>query len=209
MKTIIDIHTHGRPFKEFAINNIIPDEHDADCNCLFSVGIHPWKVKETNNASIALLKEKAAEDNVIAIGETGIDKLYPESMNQQEEIFELHAIIAEQVKKPLIIHNVKAMEQIIAQKKRLSPTVPWIIHGFRGKRQQTIQLLGQGFILSIGEYFNEEALKIIPTSALMVESDESNMPIETIYRRIAEARNVKIEELENAIKENIRKVFKI
>lgn len=209
MKTIIDIHTHGKSPKEYAINNISPEEYKAGNNCLFSVGIHPWNVTEINNHSKTLLWEIADKNDVIAIGETGIDRLYPESIGLQTEMFEEHTNVAQHFNKPLIIHNVKATEQIVALKKRLKPTVPWIMHGFRGKSQQAIQLLNQGFMLSIGERFNEEAIKVIPLSALLIESDESKMPIETIYQRIAKVRNMEFEELKNGIIENIRKVFRV
>ena len=99
------------------------------------------------------------------------------------------------MRKPLIIHCVKAFDSIIALHKEYRPQQAWIIHGFRGKPQLAEQLTRAGLSLSLGEHFNEESARIILAEKLFIESDESKVPIEEIYARIAKARGCSVEEL--------------
>ena len=79
---------------------------------------------------------------------------------------------------------VKVFNEIISLKKELRPTMPWIIHGFRGKPKLTRQLLDNGFYISLGEHFNLQSVTIIPTDHLLFETDESTLDIDTIIKRI-------------------------
>jgi TatD DNase family protein len=111
-------------------------------------------------------------------------------------------MLAEEVKKPLIIHCVKGLDEIIAMHKETVPQQAWIIHGFRGKPQQAEQLVKAGFYLSFGERFNVESLKATPLERLFVESDESNFGIYEIYRRISQTKGYSIEELAMTVRKN-------
>lgn len=177
-----DIHTHDKSHTD-AIINIYPHEsliHGA----YHSVGIHPWHTTDVNPLTIKQLNTLAAHPQIIAIGETGIDALKGATIDKQIDIFCHHVALSEQHQKPLIIHCVKAFNEIIALKKQLRPTMPWIIHGFRGKPQLAQQLINQGFYISLGEHFNPQSATIIPTDRLLFETDESTLDIDTIIKRI-------------------------
>ncbi len=131
-----------------------------------------------------MLRERSANPQVLAIGETGLDALRGGDLAVQTELFKCHAAISEELKKPLIIHAVKTFQQIIALRNSLRPTLPWIIHGFRGKEEMAVQLLKHGFYLSLGEKFNPEAARVIPAACLLVETDESPLPIEQIALQV-------------------------
>ncbi len=178
----VDIHTHNKSRKD-AIINIYPHEQLIE-GAYHSVGIHPWHTSNIDSTTIENLKTLAANPQVIAIGETGIDTLKGASINKQIDIFRLHVALSEQHKKPLIIHCVKAFNDIIALKKELSPSMPWIIHGFRGKPQLASQLINHGFYISLGEHFNPQTAAIIPTNRLLFETDESTLDINTIIEKI-------------------------
>ena len=65
--------------------------------------------------------------------------------------------------------------------------MPWIIHGFRGKKQLAEQLLGAGLYLSFGVRYNPEALHSAwAAGRLLLETDESPVLIHTLYRQVAE-----------------------
>jgi TatD DNase family protein len=85
----------------------------------------------------------------------------------------------------MIIHCVKAWQEIIALHKTLHPSVPWMIHGFQGKPELALSLLNQGFYLSYGAKFNPEALRVTPFYRLCIESDESAVAIEKLYHSVA------------------------
>ena len=111
--------------------------------------------------------------------------------------------MAEECAKPLIIHCVKAWQEIIAAKKRIRPHVPWIIHGFRGNGELAVQLVNQGFYLSFGEYFNVEALQAVWPDRLLVETDDKQIDIRLVYTKLAEALSVDMELFTHQIEENI------
>ena len=161
-----------------------------------SIGIHPWDIDTSWENQFTIIKEVASKENVRAIGECGIDKLKsPASIELQKEIFKAHALLAEEVNKPLIIHCVKGFDELIAMHRKNSPKQAWIIHGFRGKPQQAKLLIKEGFYISFGEKFNADSLKTTPFDRIFVESDESNIDIANIYNLIANTKGCSIEDL--------------
>lgn len=143
---ITDFHTHT-PCKPGAIINLSPGD-DRPGGFYYSVGIHPWDSEGVTPEMWRQLEADAAAPEVIAIGECGIDKLRGASLAAQTEIFRRHILLSESLGKPLIIHCVRAIEQVERLRTELRPTQPWILHGFRGKPQQALQLLNRGYYLS-------------------------------------------------------------
>ena len=191
--TLIDIHTH----------NSKTDNSKAILNCngyienrCISLGIHPWDTNDSWREKFGTIATAAVKDNVVAIGECGIDRLKAQtSIQTQIEVLESHAILAEECSKPLILHCVKGIDEILALRKELKPKQAWIIHGFRGKPQQATQITAAGIYVSFGEHFNAGSVIAVPADRLFVESDESQMPLEEIYRAVAGARGCTAEEL--------------
>lgn len=202
---IYDIHTHS--IKANAVCNISIDKYSPDLPYYFSIGIHPWKAGTATDKELCLIKEYAANKNILAIGETGIDTGCGTSVETQKKLFREHAILAEEVKKPLIIHNVHGTELILKLRKDLKPKVPWIIHGFRGKPQLAEQLTSKGIYLSFGEKYNVETIRSINSSLLLAETDESSMPIQIIYEKIAKDKGWNIDKATNVITNNISNIF--
>lgn len=151
----------------------------------FSVGIHPWNVGRYSLRDLLMLRALASRPDVVAIGETGLDTIhakneYPNSMesvgdnlySQQLSLLKYHIQISEESAKPLILHIVRRFPEIIRLKKELTPSQPWIIHGFRGKPQLARELIHHGFYLSFGEKYNSESFTITPPSRRLHETDE-------------------------------------
>lgn len=183
----IDIHSHDLSRRDSAVINIQPGD-EMMCGVYYSVGIHPWNACESTDASLLLLEQIAADNRVVAIGETGLDALKGGPLAVQQALFERHIKISEQVGKPLIIHAVRTLNLVMAIKREICPKQPWIIHGFRGKPQQAQELLKHGFYLSLGEKFNPLTAAVIPSERLFYESDESVLPIAQIIKNINEYR---------------------
>lgn len=154
-----------------------------------------------------VLSSLAGHPQVLAIGEAGLDKLADAPMAVQMEVFEYQARLSVELDKPLVIHLVKAMSELLKLKQQIKPANPWIIHGFRGKPALAEECLRHGFYLSFGEKYQEEALRITPADRLFLETDESSVPVADLYSRAAEVRRVSLAELTEAIRENIAKVF--
>ena len=73
--------------------------------------------------------------NLIAFGEAGFDKLRGPSVELQRSVFAEQVKIAGENRKPLVIHCVKAWDELLAAHKNLKPVTPWLVHGFRGKKE--------------------------------------------------------------------------
>lgn len=179
---------------------------DSDECDWFSCGVHPW-YSEDVQPQLKFLKEIAGDSRIVAIGETGLDKLRGPELSIQQAVFEQQIELSEQLQKPLIIHCVKAWEELLALKKKHNPRQAWIIHGYRGKTELTHQLVLHGFMFSIGDKLNTDALRTIPLDRLFCETDESDMSIESVYKKVAEALDVDMETLADQIGQNVLKTF--
>ncbi|MDE5786155.1 MAG: TatD family hydrolase [Duncaniella sp.] len=173
-----DTHTH-RPDATDAVINYDPtaDTYALSRRHTYSVGIHPWRAHFADDAALDRVAALAREDNVVAIGETGLDSLREPAIETQAALFEWHIRLAVKLKKPLIIHAVKAWQLLLDISRPYRPfTTPWIIHGFRGKPQLARQLLDAGFSLSFGHRYNPESFAITPVGRRYAESDEATLP---------------------------------
>lgn len=174
----------------------------------YSAGIHPWEVKgEKLEKDLSSLRDLMNHSSVVAIGECGLDKVCETPMDWQKKAFEAQVALSEEVKKPLIIHCVKAVEELLQYKKLLKPTQAWIIHGFRGKIQEMESLVKKGFFISIGPLYNEESLRAIPHDRLFLETDDSDYSIQEVYQKAASTLGLPDLELKHLLKENVRRVF--
>lgn len=192
---IIDVHTHN-PEADGAIISCSPWEFAPKAGKLYSVGIHPWDSDDIDDEKINCLRTAATHESVIAIGECGIDALRGATIERQVSLAQLHAELAERLRKPLILHCVRTGNYIINLHRRIRPLQPWIIHGFRGTSGLATSLLAcQGIYLSFGERFNPQALDVTPVSRLLVETDTSSATIADIAAKIAAQKHCTVQEL--------------
>ena len=162
----------------------------------YSVGLHPWYIDKSLMPEVRRL---ASLPFVVAIGETGLDRNTvndQDDLSIQKEIFTEHILISEEVKKPLIIHCVKAWDELLHIRKTTKPLMPWIIHGFRGNAILATQLLNAGLYLSFGINHNIEALKAAwDKGRLFTETDNTDVDIREVCSSIANKLNISINEL--------------
>lgn len=183
---------------------------------LFSIGIHPWHTFNINiEKEIRALKKTANCKNVIAIGECGLDKLKGNSLFEQTEIFKAQAIMANEIGKPLIIHCVKAFQEIVELHRQIKPVASWIIHNFTKNGNLALQLTELGFVLSFGLPIIDkdnapDSFAAITNNAFFLETDEfEGQQIEKLYNKAAELKNMTVEQLSEIIKNNFERCFKV
>jgi TatD DNase family protein len=152
-------------------------------------------------------------DKALAIGECGLDTRIDIPRNQQIEIFRAQAELSMEGNKPLIIHCVRAYDDIIALHKLLKPQNPWIIHGFNRNERIASMLLEQGILLSIGkELLNtRHPLSTFFTKIthypFFLESDGKDIAIETLYQKAAQLLDRSIEEISSIIEKHVQQVY--
>ena len=213
-----DLHSHRPAQRAEDITIISVDIRNPDCSSGFysqspnkptlehlvtnthlgyySVGLHPWHIDKSIMSEV---RKFAALPSVVAIGETGLDKNTAKNQDDfslQKEIFTEHILISEEVKKPLVVHCVKAWDELLHIRKSSKPSMPWIIHGFRGNATLATQLLNAGLCLSFGIHHNVEALKASwDKGRLFTETDDADVDIREVCSSIAGKLNVSINEL--------------
>ena len=167
---VTDVHTHNAANASHAIvSRRFPHERLLPDAPWQSTGIHPWDADITVDWE-SFLKE-ASDARVTAIGEAGIDMLRGPSPEIQKKVLIPQIEIAEKLRKPLILHVVKAFHHILSIKRDMHPEMPWIIHGFRGKPQLAKQLVDAGLYLSLGGKYNPDILRVIPNEFILRETD--------------------------------------
>ncbi|MBC8601036.1 TatD family hydrolase [Parabacteroides acidifaciens] len=173
---------------------------------LHSVGIHPWYIYNVEE-QLAGLEQQAMLPGAVAIGEAGLDKLAEAPLERQLEVFKASAALAESLGVFLIIHCVKAWDELIALKKELKPRMPWVIHGFRGNAALAGQLIRQGFYLSFGEHFNPAAVRIAWPDRLFAETDDREIDIRTVYDNLSASLNLPLEQFAAQVSDNVHSVL--
>ncbi len=213
----VNIHAHRYSSgpDEWTLTNIMVEDYPPapDESANYSVGLHPWNIENVEIPD-SLKKVQMATENfqVLAIGETGLDRLNNTSKSLQLRVFEAQIEIAEFACLPLIIHAVKTHAEMIHLVKTHRPSVPMIIHGFRGSRQLAEDLAASGFFLSFGDsLMRSESLRMIfkslPLESLFLETDESESKITDIYKTAATIREISIEELRWNMAEKTDAIF--
>jgi TatD DNase family protein len=214
----INIHSHGDlpAAGIFTLLNIMAHEDTLPVTTeglAYSFGIHPWFLDENNqNQQLNSVINIAGNPLIAAIGEAGFDKIKGPSMDLQSKIFEAQIAISEEHKKPLIIHCVRAWDELLAARKKLKPVMPWMVHGFRGNPKLAEQLISKGLYLSF--WFNyilrpesADLLKSIPKDRIFLESDGAEVNIADIYNKVSVDLKISVEDLKSMILSNYFNFF--
>jgi TatD DNase family protein len=211
-----DIHTHHQTRLHEKGVTVIRNLNVPDCSCSsglqanctadiqnYSVGIHPWKIDENLlDEHLRFIEQNILFNCVKAVGECGLDKHCKTPWELQFRTFRSQIDLSEKFNKTLIIHCVKAFDELIALRKTIQPQQAWIIHGFRGNPQQAEQLLRQDFLFSFGSYFNEETVRKIPPNKFFLETDTIDISIQEVYRKVAKYTGLSEESLIIQIAQN-------
>jgi TatD DNase family protein len=205
----VNIHTH---FEQSDGIFILNGKNQNDLNALYSFGIHP---NETliHDFNVENFEIEISQSNCVAIGECGLDKNASARLETQIAIFKLQIAVSEKLELPIIIHCVKAWNEILAIKKELKPNQPWIYHGFR-KSNLVESVLDSGCFVSIGtaiiyDQKLQQAIQNIPLGKLFIETDDdTSHSIQEVYESVARLKNVSINELQEQILKNFALVFR-
>ncbi|MCR5658859.1 MAG: TatD family hydrolase [Bacteroidales bacterium] len=182
----------------------------------YSYGIHPWEADKADfpmETAFKNLEERLKLPNVLALGEAGLDKMHMASFEQQIELFERQIELSEALQKPMILHDVRSHNEIIALRKKHKAQQPWILHGFSGTEQDVKQLIGQEIYLSVGEslLYPERKIynsfKYIDLDLLFLETDMAKVGIETIYDEAAKLLGIDIAVLQKRLFANFARLF--
>ena len=213
----IDIHTHTEESSE-SLLQIINLNLESPCpkQGFYSYGIHPWTLDDADfqaEKALQTLEEKLKLPQVLALGEAGLDKMHKASFERQIELFERQIELSEALQKPMILHDVKSHNEIIALRKKHKAQQPWIVHGFNGTEQDIQQLTGQGMYLSVGEALLHperkiyKSFKFIDLDFLFFETDMAEIGVEKVYETAANLLEMDLSALQTRIFANFARII--
>lgn len=212
----IDIHTHHhysmRDATVLSVRNIAMNNQEAIGYDNCSLGLHPWYINADTKELVKLMRTEVNRSNILAVGECGIDKHIGVPLDEQVLFFEQQIQLAKEFHKPLIIHCVRAFQEVVQKLSMAQFQFPVIFHGYRKNWILAKQLVDKGYYLSVGHHCldgnQDELLKVIPLSNLFLETDTHlEVEIAALYRYVARVRSIAMEELKQTIYHNYNTVF--
>jgi TatD DNase family protein len=183
----------------------------------FAFGIHPWLVEEHTQQDLDYLEYLIKCNNPVAIGECGLDYLRDINKETQLNFFEFHLAMAEKYGLPIIVHSVKATEDVIFLLKK-HPKVTGEIHGFSGSESQAQQLTKMGFYLGFGlQITNQKSTKIreivknCPLEFILIETDDHLNPndLNLVAQEIALLKQIPIDTITAQCDNNAISLFNL
>ncbi|MAO67247.1 MULTISPECIES: YchF/TatD family DNA exonuclease [Idiomarina] len=212
-----------------AMQQAVADFNDVSISC----GVHPLYVKDSQTPIVELgtkLRQLASANNVVAIGETGLDYFYhPESKALQRENFEQHIEIAKDINKPLIIHTRDAQDDTLSLLKNgHADKSGGVLHCFTESLDMAKKAIDDlDFYISISgiaSFRNAEQLratiKALPLEKLLIETDspwlapvphrgKENQPayVIDVAKCVADVKGITLEEVAKTTTANYYKLF--
>lgn len=142
--------------------------------------LHPLHHSE-NEPSVEDIKEAAEQYDAVAIGETGLDYHYRDSVpvDVQHERFKRHLIAARELELPVIVHTREAKEETLALLREYSdPRVGGVLHCFTEDLAMAREAVRLGFYISLSGIITfrnaaplRELARQLPLDRLLIETD--------------------------------------
>lgn len=196
--------------------------------CFSMMGLHPCSVKANWTDEMKIVEQWLAMRKFAAVGEMGIDLYWDKTfIEEQKIVFNRQVELANAYKLPIVIHTRDSFEvayDLLLQKKKIEPC--GIFHCFTGTLEQAKRVIDLGFFLGIGgvvTFKNGGLDKVLPEIDLkhiVLETDapylapapfrgKRNVPayLLKIAEKVAEIKNISIEEVAEITTANSRLIF--
>lgn len=151
-----------------------------------ALGLHPYFLQDFNDQHLDLLNSTLAahRDQVLAVGEIGLDFAIEQDAALQRRVFVAQLTIANDVGLPVVLHHRRSHNELIRLLKRHPVARGGVVHAFAGSSQEAHQYIGMGFKLGIdGTITYPRAIKTrntvaaLPLDSLLLETDAPDMPM--------------------------------
>jgi TatD DNase family protein len=208
-----DVHTHQKN-NENSIYNVIVGKDTIPTSGYFSIGIHPWYYKESEeNNLIEIVNKGANNTRCLAIGECGLDKLNGADFQQQEKVLIRQIDIAKKLNKPLIIHCVKYYTQLKQTLEKCNFKGNVLLHGYNQNTTASELFANANYFFSIGKSIfnlNSKSIEILKRyfpKKILLESDDSTISIEKTYERVGQILGIEKNSIAHEIQNNLKTIF--
>lgn len=196
-----------------------------------SVGIHPTETNNITDSDLAQLDTMLNEPCVVALGEIGLDYHWDTvKPDIQKDIFIKQLTIARKNDKPVIIHCREAIKDTYdILKNNDVANIGGIMHSYAGSSEMACEFIKLNLLISISGVITfknnkktPEVVRAIDLENLLLETDcpyltpepfrgKTNYPWYTLYvaQKIAEEKNLTVDEVTKKTYENACKLFRI
>lgn len=194
-----------------------------------AVGVHPSDTLPLTETDMVRLKELAADEKIVAIGEIGLDYYWDEPDRAvQKKWFERQIELAQDVDLPIIIHSREAAKDTLdILRLHDKGNYRGVMHCFSYSPEIAKEVVKMGFYIGVGgvvTYKNAkklvEVVEEIPLEHILLETDcpyltpvpysgkrNSSLYLPYVVEKIAEIKGVSVEEVERVTYENAVKLF--
>ncbi len=190
-------------------------------NVKAALGLYPIDALKIKNLDEELDFIRKNKDKIVAVGEVGLDYYWEkQKKNEEKEIFQKIIDLAEEIRKPVIVHSREA--ELDAIEMLESSKVKAVLHCF-GSFELVKRAIDNGFYLSIpaNVVFSGHFQKIVEMTELRNLLTETDSPYLSPYRgkrnepsfvekgleKIAKIKNISKEDAEEEIYSNAKKLF--
>ncbi|MBW8190131.1 YchF/TatD family DNA exonuclease [Neiella marina] len=206
-----------------SMRDVVAKYDDVSVSC----GVHPLDLEKPYQ--FETLQTFCAGDDVVAVGETGLDYYYSkDTIAVQQASFRDHIRVAKECNKPLIIHTRDARDDTIAiLKEEGADQVGGVMHCFTESLEMAEAAMALGFYVSFSgiiTFKNAEELRqvaqAVPLDRILVETDspylapvpyrgKPNQPgyVKEVAEYIATLKGVSYEELARITTQNFYRLF--
>ena len=210
------------------ITRMLKMEQDYPGQCFAMMGLHPCSVKENFEEELQIAEQWLARRKFAAVGETGLDFYWDKTFTaQQYTAFRTQVGWAKKYNIPVVIHSRQSTLECIDVIKEMHDTsLTGIFHCFGGSLEEAQQITELGFYLGIGgvlTYKNSGLAGVIeklPLDNIVVETDAPYLTpvpfrgkrnesayLKYVVQKIAELKNISIEEVAEITTANANKLF--
>lgn len=194
-----------------------------------AVGVHPNSADNFSPNVLSEIRILAKHPKVVGIGEIGIDLYWRKvSLMAQKEAFRHQIRLANELGKPIIVHDRDAHAEVMQALREQRPIMGAVLHSFSGDQAMADAALALGFYLGVDgplTYKKSEALRAIfaaaPLDRILIETDapyltphphrgQRNEPayVRLVAEKLAEIRKTTLEGIATATTQNAERFFR-
>jgi TatD DNase family protein len=198
-------------------------------NCFPMMGVHPCYINENVEQELAIVRDWLAKRPFKAIGEIGLDFYWDTTYREQQyQAFRGQLELAREYSLPVAIHSRESTRECIDEVKALQDgRLSGVFHCFSGTLEEAKEIIDLGFYLGIGGVVTfkksglDKILEDIDMQYIVLETDAPYLApvpyrgkrnesayIPLIGEKIADVKNLKIEEVAAITTNNALKLFK-
>lgn len=195
-----------------------------------ALGLHPMAIAQHDEQALAALEQAVRQRpaKLVALGEIGLD-LYIDDpqFERQQAVLDAQLRLARDCDLPVILHSRRTHDKLAQQLRRSALPRCGVVHGFAGSEQQALAFIRAGYAIGVGGTITyprasktRDAISRLPLSALLLETDSPDMPLQgwqgqpnrpervkNVWQSLCELRSEPPQLIADTLRENTRRLF--